>query len=103
MYFEVGTEKTSAEIVRREMGLAEEPVGLTVQLFQRELLSFSDKAEHHEPGDQIEPRIEPDWSYRQHAVWWSTRVISLTSPCGSHDRLHSRESQAENTSYARLV
>jgi hypothetical protein len=38
-------------------------LSLTVQLFQGELLGFSDEAEYHEPGDKVEASIEADYSW----------------------------------------
>ena len=51
-----------------------------VQLFEGELLGFSDETEDHEPGDKIEPSVETEGSSWSHYV------------------LHSREGQAENAS-----
>lgn len=51
-----------------------------VQFFQGELLGLTHEAEDHEPGNQIQTSIEAECTSR------------------SHDRPHSREGQAEDTS-----
>ncbi len=43
--------------LKRKVGPA---MVLTVHLFQRELLGLSDEAEHHDPGDEVEPSVESD-------------------------------------------
>ena len=37
-------------------------ISLTVDFLQSELLSLSNKAEDHEPGDKIQARVEADYS-----------------------------------------
>jgi hypothetical protein len=56
----VGTMKTSVRNVSHQLIVADTPL-LTVNFFQSELLSLSDKTENHAPSDGIEPGIEPDW------------------------------------------
>lgn len=46
---------------------------LTVQFFQSELLGFSDKAEDHEPSNEVQSSVEADCIWvsdvsREHAV-----------------------------------
>lgn len=36
---------------------------LTVDFLQSQLLSLADKAEDHEPGDQVEAGVEADWNF----------------------------------------
>jgi len=60
----VGTEKTSVNNVSGNPLISSE-VLFTVDLFQSELLSFSDKTEDHKPGDKVKPSIEADWSQGQ--------------------------------------
>lgn len=43
-------------------------VSLTVQLFQGELLGFSNEAEDHEPGNEVETGVEADYSCGQYAI-----------------------------------
>lgn len=82
---------------------------LTIQLFQGQLFGFSDEAEYHKPRDEVESRVETDQlrSGRKKNVreFWPPRgissgyVVPLTSTSRSHDSLHSREGQSEDTSY----
>jgi len=58
---------------------------LTVQFFQCQLFSFSNEAEDHKPGYEIESSVETEGS------------------CWRHDGLHSRERQTEDTSYKEYV
>lgn len=51
-----------------------------VDFLERELFGFADKSEDHAPGDEVESGVEAE------------------STGGSHDSLHAREGQTENTS-----
>lgn len=53
----VGTEKTSARDVSRRADQTRE-VLITVYFFQGELLGLADETEDHEPGDEVEARVE---------------------------------------------
>lgn len=50
-----------------------------VQLLEGQLLGLSDKAEDHDPGDEVEPSIE------------------AKGTGGCHNRLHAGEGEGENT------
>ena len=58
----VGTEKTSTKEISKRSPKRRVKGSLTVQLFQGKLLGFSDETEDHEPSDEIQPRIETDWT-----------------------------------------
>jgi len=80
----VGTEKTSMIYVSWMLH-AMIKGSLTVQFFQCQLLSFSNEAEDHEPGYEVESSVETEGS-----SW-------------RHDRLHSRKRQTEDTSYEEYI
>lgn len=56
----VGTEKTSIRDINKRPHRSR-GTSRTIQLLQGELLGFSDKAENHEPSDEVESSVEADY------------------------------------------
>lgn len=59
----MGTENTSVHLISHKGKYETCGIALTVQLLQCHLLGFSDKAEYHDPSNEVKSSIKADCKY----------------------------------------
>ena len=67
--------------ISRNLDVGNRGLALTIQFFEGELFGFSDEAEDHEPGDEVEARVEANCRKGQDMnFWWWTAGGDLQAP-----------------------